>query len=63
MDKEEDRTIQTPLNDLRQRDLEHYNEASTKLYFWKSGIPTAINFYWDYKQMNFLQKIKQAFKK
>jgi len=59
--KEKDRTCQTPLEDLRQDALKHYDEASTKLHCWQNGIPRAINFYWDYKQMSFIQKIKQAF--
>tara|TARA_R110000803_G_scaffold131141_7_gene198442 strand:- start:49 stop:258 length:210 start_codon:yes stop_codon:yes gene_type:complete len=56
------RTCKTPLEDLRKSDLEHYDKASTKIHHWSSGVPRAINFYFDYKQMNFWSKIKLAFK-
>jgi hypothetical protein len=58
----EERACQTPLEDLRKDALKHYDEASTKIHCWQSGIPIAINFYWDYKQMSLWQKLKQAFK-
>ena len=57
-----EQAYKTPLEDLRNSDLIHYEEASTKIHCWSSGIPRAINFYYDYKQMNLWQKIKQAFK-
>lgn len=55
-------SYQTPLEDLRRDALEHYNEVSLKAYHSMSDIPQAINFYYDYEQMSFWQKIKQAFK-
>jgi len=58
----EERACQTPLEDLRKDALKHYDEASTKIHCWQSGIPNAINFYWGYKQMSLWQKLKQAFK-
>jgi len=58
----DDRTYQTPLEDLRHDALNHYDEASSKLHHWQSGIPIAINFYWDYKQMTFWQKLKLIIK-
>lgn len=53
---------QTPLEELRQSDLKHYDELSTKCNHWSSGLPRAINFYYDYKQMNLIQRIILAFK-
>ena len=53
---------QTPLEELRQSDLKHYDELSTEFHHWSSGVPRAINFYYDYKQMNLIQRIKLAFK-
>lgn len=58
----EERAYQTPLEDLRKDALSHYEDASTKVHRWQSGIPNAINFYWGYKQMSLWQKLKQAFK-
>jgi hypothetical protein len=55
-------TNKTPLEDIRQSDLKHYDELSTKYHHWSSGVPRAINFYYDYKQMNLIQKIILAFK-
>ena len=55
--------IQTPLEELRSGDLEHYYKLSTKCHHWSSGVPRAINFYYDYKKMNLLQRIILAFKK
>jgi len=52
----------TPLEDLRNSDLKHYEEASTKIHHWSSGVPRAINFYYDYHQMSFWNRIKTAFK-
>jgi len=53
---------QTPLEELRQSDLKHYDELSTKCNRWSSGLPRAINFYYNYKQMNLIQRIILAFK-
>lgn len=38
---------QTPLKDLRQSALRHYDEISTAAHVWHSVIPKAINFYFD----------------
>ncbi len=51
---------QTPLEQLRNEDLEHYDTLSFKNY--KNSIPRAINFYYDYQEMNLLQRIILAFK-
>lgn len=60
--KNNEGACQTPLEDLRKDDLKHYDEAATKIHCWSSGVPRAINFYYDYKQLSFWDKIKQAFK-
>jgi hypothetical protein len=52
----------TPSEDLRQSDLKHYGELSTECHHWSSGVPRAINFYYDYRQMNLFQRIILAFK-
>ena len=57
------KAYQTPLEDLRESDLKHYNEASTAIHHWSSGVPTAINFYYNYKRLSLLGKLKYAFKK
>ena len=59
---EENKPMQTPIEDLRNDALKHYEEASTSVHNWSSSIPKSINFYFDYIQMSWLQKIKQAFK-
>jgi hypothetical protein len=53
---------QTPLEDLRNEDLEHYDTLSFNAVHFKNSIPRAINFYYDYKQMNLIQRIILAFK-
>jgi len=58
----ENRTCNTPLEDLREDALKHYDEAATSIHHHSSGVPQAINFYWNYKQMSFWGKIRQAFK-
>ena len=55
-------TNQTPLEDLRQSDLKHYDKLSTECYHWSSSLPKAINFYYNYKEMNLIQRIILAFK-
>lgn len=55
-------TNQTPLEDLRNQNLKHYDEASSKVNHWSSAIPSAINFFYDYKKMSLWQKIRLAFK-
>lgn len=51
----------TPLEDLKNSALKHYQEASISIHHWNSDIPKAIKFYYNYKQMNFFEKIKQLF--
>jgi len=51
---------QTHLEELRNEDLQHYDTLSFKNY--KNSIPRAINFYYDYRQMNLFQRIILAFK-
>lgn len=53
---------QTPLEELRNEDLYHYDTLSYNALHFKNNIPRAINFYYDYKQMNLLQRIVLAFK-
>ena len=53
---------QTPLEELRNEDLEHYDTLSFNARYFKNSIPRAINFYYDYKQMNLLKRIILAFK-
>lgn len=53
---------QASVEDLRNGDLEHYNELATKCMHWSSGVPRAINFYYDYQKMSMWEKIKLAFK-
>lgn len=43
-----DKQDKTPLEDLRQSALKHYDEVSSASHFWKSDIPEAINFYYDH---------------
>ena len=57
------KAVQTPLEELRQSDLKHYDKLSTECHHWSSGVPRAINFYYDYKKMNLIQRIILAFKK
>jgi hypothetical protein len=52
---------QTAVEELRNEDLIHYYTVSFKNY--KNSIPRAINFYYDYRQMNLFQRIILAFKK
>lgn len=39
--------LQTPLEDLKQDALRHYDEITTKAYSWYAIIPVAIRFYFD----------------
>lgn len=57
-----EKCYQSSQEDLRQSDLNHYDKLSTECHHWSSGVPRAINFYYDYKQMNLIQRIKLAFK-
>ena len=59
----ENKCYQATNEDLRKSDLEHYEKLSTECHHWSSGIPRAINFYYDYKSMSIWEKIKLAFKK
>jgi len=51
-------TNKTPLEDLRNSDLKLYEKGASSIHHYSSEIPKAINFYYDYKQMNILSKIK-----
>lgn len=57
------KAVQTPLEELRQSDLKHYDKLSTECQHWSISVPRAINFYYDYRQMSLLKKIILAFKK
>ena len=57
-----DRAFETPLEDLRTSDLIHYDEVASKAYHYRNAVTKAINFFYDYKQMSLIQKIKLAFK-
>jgi hypothetical protein len=57
------KSYQSTNEDLRKSALEHYEKLSTECHYWSSGIPKAINFYYDYKEMSLWKKIKLAFKK
>ena len=53
------KALKTSLEELRNEDLIHYDTVSFKNY--KNSIPRAINFYYDYRQMNLLKRIILAF--
>jgi hypothetical protein len=54
---------QTPLEELRNEDLQHYDALTFNDYkSHRNSIPRAINFYYNYKQMNLFQRIILAFK-
>jgi len=57
-----DKCYQASQDDLRKSDLKHYDELSTKCHHWSSGIPRAINFYYDYQKKSLIQKLILAFK-
>ena len=40
-----DEAMETPLEELMESDLKHYDEASSAIFTWHSGIPTAIRYY------------------
>ena len=55
---------QTPLEELRQSDLQHFDALAYNDYkSHRNSILRAINFYYDYRQMNLFQRIILAFKK
>jgi hypothetical protein len=58
----EDKCYEATNEELRKSDLEHYEKLARKCLHWSSGVPTAINFYYDYKNMSIWQRIKLAFK-
>jgi len=60
MNKE--RTYKTPIDDLRLDNLKHYEEASESIHHWSSGLPRAINFYYDYCKMSRWERFKLSFK-
>lgn len=53
---------QTPLEDLRNEDLDHYDTLSYNAVHFTNSIPRAINFYYNYQKMNLFQRIIFAFK-
>mgnify|MGYP007029090701 CR=1 FL=1 len=53
--------MQTPLIDLEQSALEHYEKASSAIHHWSSDIPKAIKFYYKWKQLNFWGRLKLIF--
>ncbi len=54
---------QTHLEELRNEDLQHYDALAFNDYkSHKISILRAINFYYDYRQMNLFQRIILAFK-
>jgi hypothetical protein len=54
---------QTHLEELRQSDLQHYDALAYNEYkSHRNSILRAINFYYDYRQMNLFQRIILAFK-
>ena len=57
-----DKCLQASQDDLKKSDLKHYDELSTKSHNWSSGIPRAINFYYDYQKMSLIQKLLLSFK-
>ena len=48
-------------DELKQSDLSHYDKLSTECHHWSSGVPRAIEFYYEYQKMTLFQKIKLAF--
>jgi hypothetical protein len=55
---------QTHLEELRQSDLQHYDALAYNEYkSHRNSILRAINFYYDYRQMNLFQRIILTFKK
>ena len=57
-----DKCNQVYQEDERRHDLKHYEELCIKSYHWTNSVPKAINFYYDYKKMSFIQKLLLAFK-
>lgn len=53
---------QTAVEELRNEDLEHYDTLSFNARHFTNSIPRAINFYYNYQEMNLLQRIIFAFK-
>jgi hypothetical protein len=54
---------QTPLEELKKEDLQHYDTLSFNSVCFKNSLPRAINFYYNYRQMNLFQRIILALKK
>jgi hypothetical protein len=42
---DDEQAMETPLEELMNSDLEHYQKAATTMKEWHSGIPDAIRFY------------------
>ena len=57
-----DKCYNAKQEELKNSDLNHYEELSSKCHHWSSGVPRAINFYYDYMKMSLFQKIVLAFK-
>jgi len=57
-----DKCYNAKQEELKKSDLNHYEKLSSKCNHWSSGVPRAINFYYDYMQMSLFQKIILAFK-
>jgi Tfp pilus assembly PilM family ATPase len=57
-----EQSYQTTQDELKQSDLKHYDELSTKCNHWSNNIPRAINFYYNYQKMSLIQKILLSFK-
>jgi len=53
---------QATQEDLKKSDMKHYDELSKQCMNWSSGIPRAIEFYYDYQTMSLWNKIKLAIK-
>jgi len=44
----EEQACKTPLKDLKQGALDHYEELASKAHHWNTSIPFAIEFYYDH---------------
>lgn len=42
----EDQSCETPLEELMEADLKHYEEASSAVHTWSNQIPQAIRFWY-----------------
>ena len=53
---EEERTCKTPLSDLREEALKHYEEAASSIHCYRSDVPRAIEFYYAVRKIAESQK-------